>query len=74
MKEKKIAEINTARCAACGTCVKICPQKAISIFKGCFASVSKAKCIGCGRCAKACPASIIRLVTAEIPIISTEQL
>lgn len=73
-KNKKIAAINTALCVACGTCVKICPQKAITIFKGSFASVNTNKCVGCGRCAKACPASIIQLTAVQISDTITEQL
>ena len=64
MKERKTAEVDITLCAACGTCVKVCPMTAISIAGGCFAKVDKERCVGCGRCAKACPASIIRLAAA----------
>lgn len=45
-------------CLGLGSCVRICPQKAISICDG-IAVVDPAKCIGCGLCAKTCPRGII---------------
>ena len=45
--------------AACGVCMKVCPKKAITIYKGLYALVEETLCIGCNKCAKECPASII---------------
>lgn len=53
-------------CVACGRCVKVCPMKAISIYKGIRAVVDWEKCIGCGKCAKECPASVIAI--QEVPV------
>lgn len=58
-KPKFRAEVNQDRCVACGTCVKVCPREAITIFHGCYAEVDLEKCIGCGLCEKACPAGVI---------------
>ena len=56
---KKIAAVDQRMCVACGVCTGVCPKRAISIFKGCFAVVDEAGCVGCGLCAKACPAGCI---------------
>lgn len=57
---KRKANVQIKECVACGTCVKVCPVGAISVYKGLNADVS-AKCVGCGRCAAACPASVIEM-------------
>ena len=56
---KKVASVDRQVCVACGVCVKSCPKRAISVFRGCFAAVDEAGCVGCGLCAKACPAGCI---------------
>ncbi len=48
-------------CVACGCCVKVCPLKAIAVFKGIAARVNPELCVGCGKCAKECPASVIAI-------------
>ena len=58
-KIRKKASIPQNDCVACGSCIKVCPLGAISIYKGVYAQVDEAKCVGCGKCAVACPASII---------------
>ncbi|WP_324825394.1 ATP-binding protein [Sinanaerobacter sp. ZZT-01] len=58
---KKIASISN-ECVACGSCLKVCPLHAISIFKGSLAVIDDSKCVGCGKCQKACPASVIHIV------------
>ena len=60
-KIKKLAWVDRTLCAACGVCRKVCPKKAITIYKGLYARVEEAICIGCKKCAKECPASIIDL-------------
>ncbi|RNC62746.1 MAG: Ferredoxin-2 [Candidatus Dichloromethanomonas elyunquensis] len=60
-KGKSIAEIHKD-CVACGTCVKVCPRSALSVFKGVGVVVDREKCIGCGKCAKVCPAGVISIV------------
>lgn len=51
-------------CLGFGTCVKVCPQEAISIVGG-VALVDREKCVGCMACAKACPRNIIALADYE---------
>ena len=48
-------------CEGCGTCVKACPNGALSLVNG-KATVDKARCIMCGYCAPECPEFAIRLV------------
>ena len=43
------------RCIACGTCVKSCPSKAISVQDGTLIT-DRGLCDGCGICEKVCPA------------------
>ena len=56
---KKLAFVDQKTCVACGVCANACPKGAISIYKGCYASVDAAKCVDCGLCARACPAGCI---------------
>ena len=55
------AKVNRSHCVACGCCTKVCPKKAIKVYKGLFAKVNVSNCVGCGICVKNCPASIIIL-------------
>ena len=58
---KRLANVNTDVCVACGVCRLQCPREAISIYKGCYALVNEEVCVGCGLCEKACPANAINL-------------
>ncbi len=59
MLSKRYAWADRSRCVACGACAKVCPKKAISVWKGCYARVTEETCVGCGLCAKTCPAGCI---------------
>lgn len=65
---KRLAEVDKVFCVACGSCLKVCPRKAISIYRGLYAQVDKSQCIGCGLCAKECPASIISIKKMEVGV------
>ncbi len=45
--------IDTQKCQGCGTCIKWCPVKAISLNDK-IAAVDYSKCIGCGVCVSKC--------------------
>ncbi len=62
--KRKLASVSK-ECVACGSCVKVCPKEAITIYKGLFAKVDSEKCIGCTRCQKVCPASVITMIERE---------
>ena len=53
-------------CVACGSCVKVCPLSAITVYKGMYAVVNEEKCVGCGKCAKACPAAVISIMPKKV--------
>ena len=58
MRKKTTCGVQTD-CVACGTCMKVCPRQAISIYKGIRAMVDPNQCVGCGLCKKECPANAI---------------
>ena len=58
MRKKRLASVQID-CVACGTCMKVCPRQAISIYKGIRAMVDPNRCVGCGLCKKECPANAI---------------
>lgn len=66
MKKRK-AVVDQKACVSCGSCVKVCPKRALSIYKGLYAQVDEELCVGCKKCAKECPASIIEIVALEVP-------
>ena len=59
--ENNKAYIPEKECVSCGSCIKVCPQSAISMHNGLYAAVNQELCISCGRCAAECPASIINI-------------
>ncbi len=60
-----IAEVETAKCAACGVCVSVCPYNAPSFTtEGRFAGkaeINPALCKGCGLCVASCRSGAIHL-------------
>lgn len=62
MKKTRKAAVEQRLCVSCGACVKVCPKKALSVWKGVYAQVEEGLCVGCGKCAKECPASVIEVV------------
>ena len=61
MPSKNFAQVDPHFCVACGSCVKVCPKGAISVWRGVTAAVDPLRCVGCGRCARECPAGAITL-------------
>ncbi|MFX0042820.1 MAG: 4Fe-4S dicluster domain-containing protein [Candidatus Hodarchaeota archaeon] len=58
------AEVDSNLCSGCGTCVEICPMKAISL-KDDISLIKKKRCIGCGNCVAKCPSEAIKLLKRE---------
>ena len=52
------SEVDGERCAACLTCVRVCPFGVPEIIDG-AARIEAASCQGCGACAAACPRQAI---------------
>jgi heterodisulfide reductase subunit A len=53
------AEVDPDLCAACMTCVRICPYHVPFINKDGVSQIDVARCRGCGMCAAECPARAI---------------
>lgn len=58
------AEVDYDLCTGCGTCVEICPMKAIKL-KDDISSIIRKRCIGCGNCAAKCPSEAISMKKRE---------
>jgi len=55
---KPKAKADGEKCLACGGCISVCPQDAISMYGG-RAFVSSDKCISCTICIRTCPVGAI---------------
>ncbi|MFX1408768.1 MAG: 4Fe-4S dicluster domain-containing protein, partial [Promethearchaeota archaeon] len=58
------AEVDSDLCSGCGTCVEICPMKAITLKED-VSLIKKKRCIGCGNCVAKCPSEAIKLLKRE---------
>ena len=57
-----VAEVDQEKCAACLTCVRVCPYDVPVIdFETKKAKIEAAACQGCGVCVSECPAKAITL-------------
>lgn len=54
------AEVDSDKCIACLTCVRVCPYKVPEVKDG-FAYMDVAECQACGICASECPANAIKI-------------
>jgi len=61
--EPTVAQVDPARCRACGTCEEICEFHAVRVRENgrgvLVAQVNEAACLGCGTCAAHCPSGAI---------------
>lgn len=60
-----VATVDEDKCAACLTCVRVCPYEVPVIGPEGVAEIEMAKCQGCGTCAAECPAKAIQLQNYE---------
>ena len=56
-----VARVDGEKCAACLTCVRVCPYEVPVINPKGEAEIEVARCQGCGACAAECPAKAIEL-------------
>jgi len=64
-----VATVDAERCAACLTCVRVCPFGVPKIGEDNVAVIEAVSCQGCGTCVGQCPGKAIRL-----PGFTDEQL
>jgi heterodisulfide reductase subunit A2 len=57
-----VSQVEEAKCAACLTCVRVCPYNVPRINERGVAEIEMANCQGCGSCASECPAKAIQLL------------
>jgi heterodisulfide reductase subunit A-like polyferredoxin len=62
-----VAVVEGDRCAACLTCVRVCPYSVPVINAKGEAEIDLAKCKGCGGCVAECPARAIELMHFRDP-------
>lgn len=55
------------RCIACGNCVEICPNSAVSFQDG-LRLWDRDVCTRCGRCASLCPAETVQLIGKTVSV------
>lgn len=58
---RAFASVIQERCVACGSCAKVCPLGAISVWRGVTAVVDMGRCVGCSKCKQECPAGAISM-------------
>jgi heterodisulfide reductase subunit A-like polyferredoxin len=56
-----VSEVDGNRCAACLTCVRMCPYGVPEVGADMVAHIEPASCQGCGVCASVCPRKAISL-------------
>jgi len=56
-----VSVVDPEKCAACLTCVRVCPYNVPVINKEGVAEIEVAMCQGCGICASECPGKAIKL-------------
>jgi heterodisulfide reductase subunit A len=61
--EPIVAQVEAARCRACGTCQEICEFHAVKVREDgrgvLVAQVDEVACLGCGTCVAHCPSGAI---------------
>jgi heterodisulfide reductase subunit A-like polyferredoxin len=56
-----VAKVTPEKCAACLTCVRVCPYNVPKIGPDMVAEIEAVQCHGCGTCVGECPAKAIQL-------------
>lgn len=56
------------KCIACRSCIKACPQKALSSHKGAGIVTDSGKCTLCGKCVEACPSEAMEFASKPYTI------
>lgn len=56
------------KCASCGTCIGVCPERALSFDADQYILVDREKCTGCGECVDACPQGAMEVVGRRVKV------
>lgn len=56
------------KCVKCGTCVKSCPEKALTLDQDSGISIYKRKCTLCEKCVEACPENALEIIGREVTV------
>jgi coenzyme F420-reducing hydrogenase delta subunit/Pyruvate/2-oxoacid:ferredoxin oxidoreductase delta subunit len=68
-EERPKAVVDEGKCAACLTCVRLCPHHTIVMDR--VAQIAAEACFGCGTCVAECPAGAIHLEAPAAEAIPT---
>ena len=58
----------SADCIACGDCLPVCPEQAISTDSANKAVIDREKCTACGRCAPVCSPQALEMVGRDMTV------
>ncbi len=59
----KSLHIHKTRCDECGTCLAVCPHRALVLTKSIV--VDDSRCVRCATCIKVCPVGALSLEDAK---------
>ncbi|OAG27275.1 4Fe-4S binding protein [Thermodesulfatator autotrophicus] len=48
-------------CNACGSCIEVCEEDAITLFEDRFPLINTEYCVNCGACIKVCPKNALQI-------------
>lgn len=65
MMKKYDISVNKELCIRCGTCIKLCPTKNLTLPEGQGAIETHGKCTACLRCVNNCPSYSLRMLKAK---------
>jgi len=56
------------RCIACGDCVKVCPEKALTVDADGKVVLNRKRCTRCGKCGPVCDAKALEIVGRDMTV------